>query len=276
MATEAELNIERAALDLALRKVETSSSSSPSSSWAGLAKSTASSILASKNETEHLYRDLLAADFTTITAQQKMEFLLKIKELQNKLLVAYQTTYISLTCSPEAAQEISDADSIGVGLSQEQQKRVKEFNKKKEDQAEKAKNQANQSGQFNRRFRPYNRPYQSYQTYQPAAAQPYQPSTTSPYYPPAQQTPPTYPPPQQYPPQHSYSPPSGPPPTYQNQTYPALTYKPHGPKDGKRAQIDQEKAVTECLDCGERGHWRGDSNCPRQLNRVAGYMLHPH
>lgn len=279
-ATQAELDLERNAVHLALQKQTTTGS------WSKVVKSVATELLHTKTDLEDIYRLLASADLATVTGQQKTDFLLKLKSAALKITNAYQVTYISLSDAPDTAEEFLTLDSCS-GLSPEQTKKITEIRKKKEDLADKAEQKAQKVSFFNSNR---NKPY-----YQPKAFE------SSNFQTPMNfqnmmnlQNPLNYHTPYanfqamnfQPKPRFHFS---GPPPPlalpntslYYNSAYPGqtqqqLTYvpQPNLAREKKKLMIEQEKLETQCKDCDLFGHWRGDARCPLAVSRVAGYMLH--
>ena len=127
-ASQAELDKERAAVNLSLHK------QMADSSWSKFTKSVASDLLNVK--TEDLYRLLASADLAALTGQQKADFLLKLNSSTSKITTAFQVHFIALSDSLSIAQEFIQQDAF-TSLSPEQSKKISELWKKREDQSEK-------------------------------------------------------------------------------------------------------------------------------------------
>ena len=129
-ASQAELDIERAAVNLSLHKQTTDSS------WSKVTKSVASDLLNIKADMEDLYRLLASADLAALTGQQKADFLLRLNSSTSKITTAFQVQFIAISDSPSIAQEFIQQDDV-TGLSPEQSKKISEIRKKREDQSDK-------------------------------------------------------------------------------------------------------------------------------------------
>ena len=93
-ASQAELDIERAAVNLSLHK------HTADSSWSKVTKSVASDLLNVKTDMEDLFRLLASADLATLTGQQKADFLLRLNSSTSKITTAFQVQFIALSDSP--------------------------------------------------------------------------------------------------------------------------------------------------------------------------------
>jgi hypothetical protein len=265
-ASQAELDIERAAVNLSLHK------QTADSSWSKITKSVASDLLNVKTEMEDLYRLLTSADLAALTGQQKADFLLKLNSSTSKITTAFQVHFIALSDSPSIPQKFIQQDAF-TGLSPEQSKKISELRKKREDQsekdelkAEKAQKQSfydpNRRKPFYNMFVPKPRGFPNQMIY--------------PQFPQMQNSSPnmnlsTPPPPLSFPlPGMFYNASSSYPAT--PTSMPALTYT--SDREKKRQMIEQEKLNSYCKDCNKLGHWKGDAQCQFAALRLAGYMLH--
>lgn len=265
-ASQAELDIERAAVNLSLHKQTTDSS------WSKVTKSVASDLLNVKADMEDLYRLLASADLAALTGQQKADFLLRLNSSTSKITTAFQVQFIAISDSPSIAQEFIQQDDV-TGLSPEQSKKISEIRKKREDQSEKDELKAEKAQKQS--FYDPNRRKPFYNMYAPKPRG-FPNQMIYPQFSQFQNSSPimnlsTPPPPLSLPlpgmfynASSSYSTPSS--------SMPALTYTTD--REKKKQMIEQEKLTSYCKDCDKIGHWRGDAKCEFAALRLAGYMLH--
>lgn len=45
-------------------------------------------------------------------------------------------------------------------------------------------------------------------------------------------------------------------------------------RERKRLEIQEMKKNSQCKACSQFGHWKGDPECPRTINALAGYLQH--
>ena len=280
-ASQAELDIERASVNLSLHK------QTADSSWSKVTKSVASDLLNVKTEMEDLYRLLASADLAALTGQQKGDFLLKLNSSTAKITTAFQVQYIALSDSPATAEEFIQQDAF-TGLSPEQSKKVSEIRKKREEQSEKDELKAEKAQKITfydqSRRKPFYNSFASKsqgfsnQVIYPQFAQfqnSHSPNMNLSTPPPPLSFPLPgmfYNAPSPYPaPSSSYPTPSSSYPA-PSTSMPALTYITD--REKRKQMIEQEKLNSHCLDCKKLGHWKGDPICKFAALRHAGYMLH--
>ena len=236
------------------------------------------SLLSVKIDLENSYRFIKDCELPNTHTQKKQEFLAQINKAILETTSAYQTGYITLTHGAELAQEFLAADLSSAGLTTEQSKKVRDLAKKREEDKDKEDkrnytNKASSSFKKNSSYFPYQKQLNNFSTFSndsfpatfpgPYPGLTYPRTTFAPAYP-IQPNPTLFPPPAM--PAITYNP---------NQTATAFN-NPNKTNQDRKLQIDKEKEVTNCHDCGALGHWVGDRTCPKQLARLAGYAMYPY